>query len=140
MNFTFDIHGNQSQFRIEKVDDKEKEKRRRLATSNITGYQILKMGYLDSDFEISINDEKEPKSTINLNVTPLTIYLSTESFYPLIVFFKSFVLEKEAVDPITKLKEEEEDEQKESVDDYKKIMDCINYNSKTQEDNVRRYA
>jgi len=67
-------------------------------------------------------------SGVTLNLAPLTIYLSTESFKPLVVFFKNFNVQPahKAMEKVQK----PEEEQMFSVEEYQKIMQCIDYNKR----------
>jgi len=78
------------------------------------------------DFDFATNEEKEETSTVNLNLLPITIFLSTESFRPLVIFFESFNVKPAHV--------ENKEERMESVEEYQKIMDCINYKKTTTQD------
>lgn len=63
-----------------------------------------------------------------LNVAPLTVHLSTESLKPLLVFFHSYTLKQNetSLDAAEKL----EDTQLFTVEDYQRIMDCIDFNKR----------
>lgn len=79
------------------------------------------------------NDDKDVHSTVHLEAPPITIYLSTESLQPLLIFFKSFGsrAKPEKAD-MNATENNAEDSSKVSVEDYQKIMDCIDYKRRTE--------